>query len=95
MNVQTKIKTATVNSEIFARVLLSRSFTYGKVREIKYSRNGEINCHLLMKVNHAIVANFNVANMSFKAIRENKILMKISEFSYSSICLFNPCSAEP
>ena len=31
-------------------------------------------CHLLMKVNHAIVANFYVPNMSFNAFRENKIL---------------------
>ena len=40
-------------------------------------------CHLLMKVNHVIVANFLVANMSFKAVRENKILAKISEFTVS------------
>ena len=38
-------------------------------------------CHLLMKVNHAIVGIFYVANMSFNAIRENKILAKISEFT--------------
>ena len=28
-------------------------------------------CHLLMKVNHVIVAIFYVANMSFNTIREN------------------------
>ena len=38
-------------------------------------------CHLLMKVNHVTVANFNVANIYFNAIRENKILAKISEFT--------------
>ena len=38
-------------------------------------------CHLLMKVNHVIVANFYVANMSFNTIREHKILAKISEFT--------------
>ena len=38
-------------------------------------------CRLLMKVNHVIVAIFYVANMSFNAIRENKILAKISEFT--------------
>ena len=39
-------------------------------------------CHLLMKVNHVIVAIFfYVANMSFNAIRENRILAKISEFT--------------
>ena len=35
-------------------------------------------CHLLMKVNFVIVA-----NMSFNAIRENKILAKISKFTVS------------
>ena len=34
-----------------------------------------------MYVNHALVANFNAANMSFYAIRENKIHAKISEFT--------------
>ena len=38
-----------------------------------------------MKVNHVIVANFNVANMSFNAIRENKILAKISEFTVHNV----------
>ena len=37
-----------------------------------------------MKVNHVIVANFYVANMSFNAIRENKILAKIFEFTVYS-----------
>ena len=36
---------------------------------------------ILMKVNQVIVASFYVANMSFNAIRENKILAKISEFT--------------
>ena len=36
---------------------------------------------LLMYVNHALVANFNAANMSFNAIRENKTLAKISKFT--------------
>ena len=40
--------------------------------------------HLLMKVNHVIVAKFYVANMSFNAIRENKILAKIPEFTVDS-----------
>ena len=33
-------------------------------------------CHLLMKVNYDIVANFYVANMSFNAIHKNKILAR-------------------
>ena len=37
-----------------------------------------------MMVNHVIVAIFYVAKMSFKAIRENKILAKISEFTVVS-----------
>ena len=38
-----------------------------------------------MKVNHAIVANFYVANMSFYAIHENKILAKISENEFTVV----------
>ena len=38
-------------------------------------------CRLLIWVNHALVANFNVANISFNAIFENKILAKIPEFT--------------
>ena len=38
-------------------------------------------CCLLIQVNHAYVAIFNVANMSFNAIHEIKILAKISEFT--------------
>ena len=38
-------------------------------------------CHLLMKVNYDIIANFYVANMSFNAFRKNKNLAKISEFT--------------
>ena len=33
---------ATVNSEIFTRVLFLRNFAYAKFREIKSSRNAEI-----------------------------------------------------
>ena len=36
---------------------------------------------LLIKVNHAIVANFIAANMYLNAVRENIILAKISEFT--------------
>ena len=32
----------TVDSEIFMRVLFSRIFAYAKLREIKFSQNGEI-----------------------------------------------------
>ena len=42
---------------------------------------GELLCHFLMKVNHVIAANFYVENMSFNAIRDNKILAKVSEFA--------------
>ena len=38
-------------------------------------------CLLLMQVNHALVANFSAANMSLNAIRENKILAKMSGFT--------------
>ena len=44
-------------------------------------------CRLLILVNHALVAIFNVANMSFYALRENKILGKISGFTVC-VCVF-------
>ena len=66
----------TVNSEIFTRVLFSRKFRENKILAKSL-------CHLLMKVNHAIVAIFSIANMSFNTIRENIILAKISEFTVS------------
>ena len=57
-----------------------RSFVKLNPREM-----AKLFCHLLMKVNYGIVANFYVANMSFKALHENKILAKISEITlYSS-----------
>ena len=53
-----------------------RSFVKINPREMP-----KLPCHLLMKVNHVIVANFHVDNMSFNTIRENKIHAKISEFT--------------
>ena len=45
-----------------------------------------------MLVNHATIAAFNKANMSFNAIREDKIIAKISEFTVSKTgygtCIF-------
>ena len=38
-----------------------------------------------MKGNYFIVVNVYVANISFSAIRENKILVKISEFTVSGV----------
>ena len=49
--------------------------------KIKSMRNGETTLSFTDKVNHAIVTIFNVANTSFNAVRENKILAKISEFT--------------
>ena len=73
---------ATVNSEIFVRILFSRYFADVEFREYKPSRNGESAlCPSLMYVNHAKVANFNMENMYFSAIRENKIIAKISELT--------------
>ena len=49
-----------------------------------------------MKVNHVIVANFYVAKMSFNAIRENRILAKISEFTVTcSCCRMAVCTLNP
>ena len=77
---------STVNSEIFARVLFSRNFVYAKFREKQNPREmAKSLCCLLIKVNRAIVAIFNVASMSsLNAIRENKILAKNSG---ATVCL--------
>ena len=48
-------------------------------------------CHLLIKISHVIVTNFNFANMSFNAIHKNKVLAKISEFTVSRGVLDNKC----
>ena len=40
---------------------------------------------LLMLINHALVSNFNVAYMSFNAIREKNIFPKIPEFTVISL----------
>ena len=53
-------------------------FIFAKLRDMEKSF-----CRLLILVNHALVANLNVASMSFNAIRENKILAKISGFTVS------------
>ena len=63
--------------ENFARVLFShmRSFVKINPREMEKSL-----CRLVISVNRALVANFKVANMSFDAICESKILANIPEF---------------
>ena len=47
-----------------------------------------------MKVNLVIIANFYVAIMSFNAIREYKILAKISEFTVLFLESFGVASGE-
>ena len=64
---------SSVNSEFFARVLSSRKLNPRKMAKLL--------CRLLMHVNQDVVANFNVTNSSFNAIRETKTLAKISEFT--------------
>ena len=75
----------TVKSEIFMRVLFSQNFAYANMRSFMKNKIlvkwRNYSYHLLMKANHAIVANFYVANMSFNAFLENKILTKISELT--------------
>ena len=44
-------------------------------------------CHLLMKVNHVIIAKFYVANMYLLLLSKNKILAKILEFTVT-LCSF-------
>ena len=49
--------------------------------KIKSSEMAKSLLRLLIKENHALVANFSVANMSYNAIRENKNLAKITGFT--------------
>ena len=44
--------------------------------------------HLLMKVNHVIVANFYIANMSYNAIGENKFSRKLPNLQYKETALY-------
>ena len=69
------VPSKTANSEIFAK-LGGCDF-----RGIKPLHNSEIILSFTDVGNHALVAIFNVANMSFNVICENKILAKFSEFS--------------
>ena len=38
-------------------------------------------CHLLIYINHALVPNFNSANVPFNAIRENELSEKKIKFT--------------
>ena len=68
---------ATVNSEIFVRILFSRYFADVEFREYKPSRNGESAlCPSLMYVNHAKVANFNMENMYLALFAKIKLSRK-------------------
>ena len=44
-------------------------------------------CHLLKKVNLALITNFHITNVSLNAIHKNKILAKISESSVYKVLL--------
>ena len=70
----------TVNSEIFARVLFSQNIAYAKFRENKILAKSL--CRLLIYVNHALVANFSAARMSFNTLLVNKILAKFRDLQY-------------
>ena len=47
----------------------------------------KLHCPLLILVNHAESQMFDVANMSFNAIHENKVLAKFSRFTCESILI--------
>ena len=68
-----------VNSEIFARVLFSLMIS---IEKIKSSLNDAITLSFV-DIAKSRPRIFNKANMSFKAIRENKILSKIFKFTLS------------
>ena len=57
--------------------------------KIAPSRNGKITLSFTIGGNHALVASFNVTNMSVNAIPENKIFAKISEFTVNAIPTFD------
>ena len=71
------LSTYTVNSEIFARVLHSQNFAYGKLRENKILQNGEITLSFTDIGKSCLSREFLTPQISFNAIRENKILAKI------------------
>ena len=73
----------TVNSELFAGILFSRNFAYAKFREIKPWQSGEI-IMPFTDIGKSCPSRefFYVANMSFNAIRENKI-RKIPNLQYA------------
>ena len=79
-----------VNSKNFARVLFSRSFL-----KIKSSQNGEITLSFTDVGNSCPSRDFYVTNMSFTAIRENKILAKISEFTVHCLNMINKIVSRP
>ena len=72
----------TVNSEFFARVLFSRNFAYAKFCEnktlAKWQNHSDVYWYTYIMPKSRIS---NVANMSLNAIRDNKDLAKISEFT--------------
>ena len=71
---------STVNSEIFTRALL--------LFKINRSRNGKTTLSFIDVGKSCLNGIFNVANMSFNAIRENKILSKIFEFTVILLLLY-------
>ena len=75
-------RSTSVNSEIFARALFSRNFALAKFRENKILTHWQSHYAVYWyKKNTPLTRIFNVANMCFNAIRVNKILAKISEFT--------------
>ena len=74
----------TVNSEIFARVLFLQNIAYAKFRENKILAKSL--CRLLIYVNHALVANFSAARMSFNALLVNINSREISGFTVLPEC---------
>ena len=71
----------TVNSKIFARVYFHETLLMRSFVKITPSRNGEMTLSFTDIGKYALIAIFTVANMSINAIRENKILAKISKFT--------------
>ena len=69
--------------EIFMRYYFSEALHMQSFIKIKSSQNGVITLSFTDEFKSCHVANFYIANMSFNAIHENKILTKISYLTVS------------
>ena len=75
----------TVNPDIFARVLFSQNFASAKFCGNKTLAKWQISLPFTDVGKSCKLQIFNIANMSFNVIRENKNLAKNSEFTVTKV----------